>query len=120
MKRRSFCKLIAAAAAANAMPAVGQIESAVQPELPGGFNRYTRSYADFCALPPEKRVFYQVSGNKIVETKLDEVNWKPSIWNYAPVPSPIAGGLWNDVPEHAPLPNLAGDGPFQPDRKSVV
>src|ERR1035438_10205744 len=72
MKRRSFCKLIAAAAAANAMPAVGQIESAVQPELPGGFNRYTRSYADFCALPPEKRVFYQVSGNKIVETRSEE------------------------------------------------
>ena len=58
MERRSFCKLIAAAAAANAMPSFGQTEQATQPELPAGFNRYTRSYADFCALPPDKRVFY--------------------------------------------------------------
>ena len=120
MKRRIFCKLIAAAAAANAMPSFGQTEQAAQPELPAGFNRYTRSYADFCALPPDKRVFYKVSGDRIVETKLDEATWKPPIWTYNPAPSSIAGGLWDDVPVHAPLPDLAGDGPFQPNWDSLL
>ncbi len=41
--------------------------------LPGGFNQYTQDYAQFCALPPEKRVFYKVSDGKIVEERLDEV-----------------------------------------------
>ena len=52
MERRSFCKLITAAAAASAVPSFGQTEQAAQPEVPIGFNRLTRSYADFCALPP--------------------------------------------------------------------
>ncbi len=102
MERRSFCKLIAAAAAANAVPSFGQTEQASLPELPDGFNRLTRSYADFCALPPEKRVFYRGSGNRIVETRLDEATWKPSLWNYNPTPYRSAGP--------APARLAAGDG----------
>jgi hypothetical protein len=68
---------------------------AYQLELPTGFNRLTRSYADFCALPPDKRVFYKVNGDRIVETKLDEATWKPTIWTYNPAPSSIAGAMWS-------------------------
>ena len=35
-------------------------------------------------------------------------------WNYSPAPSQIAGGMWDDVPLASPIPNLAGDGPFNP------
>ena len=120
MERRSFCKLIAAAVAANAMPGLGQTQDSALPESTSGFNRLTRSYAEFCALPPEKRVFYKVSNTEIVETKLDEPTWEPSIWNYNPTASPAAGGLWDDVPVHAPVDGLAGDGPFQPNWDSLL
>ena len=117
MERRTFCKLIAAAAAAKIVPSLAQ---SAQPDLPPGFNHYSRSYADFCALPPDKRLFYQISGQSIVETKLDEANWQSSLWNYNPTPSSIAGGLWDDVPTHTSIPNLAGEGPFQPTWDSLL
>jgi len=88
--------------------------------MPSGFNRYNQDYAQFCALPPEKRVFYKVSGNKIVETTLGEATWQPPAWNYNPSPSPIAGGLWNDVPLNSPIPGLAGEGPYQPNWDSLL
>src|ERR1700742_1498261 len=79
MRRRNFCKYLAAAAVAKALPSWPQTASDSQ--LPQGFNRYTQSYAAFCALPPEKRAFYKVVNRKIVETKLDESTWQPSAWN---------------------------------------
>ena len=85
MHRRDFCKLLAIAAASETVPSYGQTAAESQPVLPGGFNRYTQDYAQFCALPPEKRVFYKVSGGKIVEERLDEATWQPSAWNYNPV-----------------------------------
>ena len=79
-----------------------------------------KDYAEFCALPPEKRVFYKVSDGKIVSTKLDESNWQQPAWNYSPAPSQIAGGMWDDVPLASPIPNLAGDGPFKPTWDSLL
>jgi alpha-L-fucosidase len=88
--------------------------------LPGGFNRYTQDYAQFCALPPDKRVFYKVSDGKIVEERLDEATWQPSAWNYNPVAQSVAGGLWDDVPLASPIPDLAGDGPSKPTWDSLL
>jgi alpha-L-fucosidase len=89
-------------------------------QLPQGFNRYTRSYAEFCALPPEKRLFYKVTDRKIVETKLDESAWQPPAWNYNPSPIQVSGGMWDDVPLESPIPNLAGGGPFKPTWESLL
>src|SRR5665213_274191 len=114
MQRRNFCKLLAIAAASKALLSPGQTTQEDIAAGPSGFNHYTRSYAVFCELPPEKRVYYKASGNRIVETRLDEATWQPPAWNYNPTPSSIAGGLWDDVPTHAPIPDLAGDGPYQP------
>jgi alpha-L-fucosidase len=114
MERRNFCKFLAMTAASAGIPSYAQSSSSDHPELPEGFNRYTQDYAAFCALPPEKRVFYKVSDGKIVPTKLDEANWQQPAWNYSPAPSRVAGGMWDDVPLESPIPNLAGDGPFKP------
>lgn len=78
MYRRDFCKLLAIAAASKTVPTYGQTAQENQPTLPGGFNQYTQDYSQFCALPPEKRVFYKLSDGKIVEERLDEVAWQPS------------------------------------------
>jgi hypothetical protein len=83
--RRDFCKLLAIAAASQTVPSNGQTAPESQPVSPGGFNRYTQDYAQFCALPPNKRVFYKVSDGKIVEERLDESAWQQSEWNYNPV-----------------------------------
>lgn len=82
--------------------------------MPSGFNQYTQDYAQFCELPPEKRVFYKVSDGKIVAEHLDEEAWQPSIGNYNPTAQSIAGGLWDNVPLQSPIADLAGDGPFKP------
>jgi alpha-L-fucosidase len=120
VQRRDFCKLLAVTAAAKALPSSAQSSSADQPEVPQGFNHLTQDYAEFCALPPEKRVFYKISEGKIVETKLDEANWQQPAWNYNPTPRDLAGGMWDDVPLQSPLPNLAGDGPFKPTWDSLL
>ena len=71
MHRRDFCKLLAIAAASKTVPSYGQAAPESQPGAAGGFNRYTQDYAQFCALPPDQRVFYEVSDGKIVEERLD-------------------------------------------------
>jgi len=98
MHRRDFCRLLAIAAASKTVSSYGQTALESQPGLPSGFNRYTQDYAQFCALPPEKRVFYKVSDGKIVEERLGESAWQQSAWNYNPVAQSVAGGLWDDVP----------------------
>jgi len=115
MQRRDFCKVMGAAALANAIPAIGETN-----DVPHGFNRYTQDYAEFCALPPEKRVFYCLRDGKIVEAKLDEAAWQPPAWDYNPKPLSLAGGMWDDVPLQSPLPNLAGDGPYKPTWDSLL
>ena len=99
MHRRDFCKLLAIAAASRTVYSQGQTAQENQSVLPNDFNRYTQNYAQFCALPPEKRVFYRVSDGKIVAERLDEATWQPSTWNFNPVAQSVAGGLWDDVPD---------------------
>jgi alpha-L-fucosidase len=118
--RRDFCRLLAIAAASKTVPFYGQTTQANEPALPNGFNRYTQDYAQFCALPPQKRVFYKVSDGKIVEESLDESAWQQPAWNYNPVAQSVAGGLWDDVPLTSPIPDLAGDGPFKPTWDSLL
>ena len=120
MQRRQFCKSIAMAAASTALPSYSRSSPAGQSGLPPGFNQYRQDYAAFCALPPEKRVFYKVADGKIVETKLDGSNWQQPAWNYNPSPLQVAGGTWDDVPLESPIPNLAGDGPFKPTWDSLL
>ncbi len=120
MHRREFCELMMLAAAAKALPAFGQESSEKLTALPGGFNRIVQDYGRFCALPPDKRIFYKVDNGKIVEEQLDESTWQPPVWNYSPVAQNVAGGLWDDVPLEAPIPNLAGEGPFKPTWDSLL
>lgn len=120
MQRRDFCKLLAATAASTALSSPADAQTIAQSELPEGFNHYSHDYAEFCALPPEKRVFYKVENGKIVETKLDESNWQQPAWNYNPTPLDVAGGMWDDVPLQSPIPNLAGAGPFKPTWDSLL
>ena len=120
MHRRELCKLLAIAAASETVQAYGQTSADSQLVLPSGFNRYAQDYGQFCALSPQKRVFYKVSHGKIVEERLTESTWQPTAWDYNPVAQSVAGGLWDDVPVASPIANLAGDGPFQPTWDSLL
>lgn len=111
MQRREFCRLVAAAAAAKAIPAVGQAADAAT--MPAGFNSLNHSYEEFCAKPASERSFYALVDEKIVETKLDEATWKPDEWGNPPE-LPIPGGSWDGVPMTTSVPGLNGDGPYQP------
>ena len=115
MQRREFCKLVAAAIAAGTIPAMGRESSS----SPSGFNQYKEDYAAFCAKSPGERVFYTVENGKIVETKLDEVAWRPSEWGKPPE-LPVPGGSWDGVPMNSPIPGLAGEGPYKPAWDSLL
>jgi alpha-L-fucosidase len=110
MRRREFCKLVAATAAVKAIRAVGQSTSAAQ--LPAGFNSLRHSYEEFCATPASERIFYALVDGKIVEMKLDEATWKPDEWGNPPE-LPVPGGSWDGVPMTAPISGLNGEGPYQ-------
>ena len=112
MERRDFCKLIAAAAAANAMHVSGQSDPPAAENLPAGFDTIHQSYEEFCATPVEQRVFYALVNGKIVEEKLDEASWKPTAWGDPPE-LPVPGGSWDGVPMNAPVAGLNGEGPYQ-------
>ena len=120
MQRRDFCKVLAMTAASKAIATIAQTSPISQSNLPEGFNRFTQDYADFCALPPDQRVFYKVSDGRIVEAKLDEATWQQPAWNYNPPPLQVAGGMWDDVPLESPIPNLSGNGPFKPTWDSLL
>jgi alpha-L-fucosidase len=113
MQRREFCKLIAAAAAATAVPAVAQTGEGAQSPADKGFDSVTEDYAKFCATPEEQRVFYALQGGKIVKEKLDVASWKPTEWGDAPT-LPGSGGSWDGVPMDSPIADLGGDGPYKP------
>ena len=119
MQRRDFCKFLASTAALKPIPGFGETAQDSRPGPPDGFNRYTMDYAQFCALPPEKRVFYRLSGDKIVEAKPDDAAGKPSAWG-EPSALPIPGGSWDGVPMESPIPNLAGEGPYKPTWDSLL
>jgi len=120
MQRREFCKFLAATAASTALSSLAQSSPNSRSDLPAGFNHFTQDYAEFCALPPEKRIFYKLSDGNIVPAKLDEAAWQPPQWNYNPSPSQVAGGMWDDVPLESPIPNLSGAGPFKPTWDSLL
>src|SRR6185437_2254262 len=118
MQRRDFCCLLAMTAASKAVPSFAQ--TSIDRGLSLGFNRYNQDYAEFCALSPEKRVFYKVTDGKIVEANLDESTWQPTAWNYNPTPLQLSGGMWDDVPLESSIPDLAGEGPFKPTWDSLI
>ena len=120
MRRRDFCKWMAMAAASEAISSAVAIPSIGQSESPTEFNHFTQSYAEFCALPPEKRKFFQIRGNSIVQIRLDESTWQPPAWDYNPAPTDIAGGMWNNVPVKSPIADLDGGGPFKPTWDSLL
>ena len=60
MQRREFCKLIAAAAAARAIPANGQSAAGTT----AGFNKLHQTYEEFCATPESERTFYVAGGRQ--------------------------------------------------------
>jgi alpha-L-fucosidase len=111
VQRREFCKLIAAAAAAEAAPAFGRHIDSTGP-LPASFHTLNRDYAEFCATPAQQRVFYTLIDGKITPVKLDDQTWKPSAWGKPPA-LPIPGGSWDGVPMDAPVSGLAGEGPYK-------
>jgi alpha-L-fucosidase len=119
MRRREFCKLIAAAAAANSLPVGAQTSAAEQSPAFHDLNTLTRDYAEFCRTPPGERQFYAFENGNFVKESLDEKDWKPTAWGDPPA-LPIAGGSWDGVPMESPLPNLAGDGPFKPTWDSLL
>ncbi len=119
MQRRDFCRLLAIAAAARAVPSIGQTTQQNASELPPGFGEYTQDYARFCALPSNKRVFYKLANGKIVRENLDESTWKAASWGSPPA-LPVSGGSWDGVPMESPIPNLAGNGPFKPTWDSLL
>ncbi len=113
MQRREFCKLIAAAAAAGAIPANGQ--SAAGPTA--GFNKLHQTYEEFCATPESERIFYSLVDGKIVEKKLNTADWSATAWGEPPE---LPGGSWDGVPMQAPIEGLNGDGPYQANWDSLL
>lgn len=112
MHRREFCKLLAGAATAAALPTLGQSVNAA-PMGAGGFDRYTETFPEFCATPANQRVFYALRGKSIVREKLHNTGWRPTGWGNPPA-LPVPGGSHDGVPMESPIPNLAGDGPYEP------
>lgn len=113
MQRRQFCQLIAAAAAARALPARGESGTHLLP----GFNTLHQTYAEFCSTPENLRTFYSLVNGKIVETKLDNTTWELTEWRDPPE---LPGGSWDGVPMQAPIEGLSGDGPFQASWESLI
>ncbi len=119
MQRRDFCKLLAASAASSALPVWAQTAAANQAGAAGEPGQSNLDYAQFCALPPEKRIFHQVSNGAIVQASLDNASWKPTAWGKPPA-LPIPGGSWDGVPMESPVPGLSGEGPYAPTWDSVL
>jgi alpha-L-fucosidase len=139
MRRREFCKLVAAAAAGTAVAgsagaselkneagssatATSEGVAAAQSSdaAAAGFGAVTQSYAEFCGMPASERVFYALEDGKVISEKLNESDWKPTGW-IQPPDLPIPGGSWDGVPLDSPVTeNLAGEGPFKPTWDSLL
>ena len=134
MRRRDFCKLIAATAATAAAPAVAETVKATEQSVvgtsattvaepntaePGGFDALTEDYAAFCATPADRRVFYTLQNGKLMTEKLDEKTWQPAAWGEPPR-LPIPGGSWDGVSMNSPIADLSGDGPYKPTWDSLL
>jgi alpha-L-fucosidase len=134
LKRREFCKLVAAAATVFATPAIGeqsqesleQTGDAVQSPVFKAFDSpvQARDYAEFCATPANERQFYAFRDGHFIEEKLDEKTWESGDFHGNVVEAatlPIPGGSWDGVPMISPLSsNLAGEGPYKPTWDSLL
>ena len=116
MIRRNFCKLLAGGAVGAALPV--NFGSALARGSAAGFGKYMQDYAKFCTTPAAQRVFYALKDGRIVPEKLGKSQWKPAGWG-EPGMLPVPGGSWDGVPMEAPIPELAGDGPYQPTWESL-
>ena len=119
MRRRDFCRLMAAAAAMRALPMRAQAGDASQTPVFEQFNRYTEDYAKFCATPAGERPFYALENGKFVKESLDEKTWAPAGWG-EPATLPIPGGSWDGVPMDSPIAGLGGEGPYKPTWDSLL
>ena len=119
MQRREFCKLVAAVAASTAVPVAAQSGDAPQPAESNAFDTLTGDYAEFCATPADRRVFYAPRGGGIAREKLIEKDWKPTEWGDAPELH-VPGGSWDGVPMNSPISGLSGAGPYQPTWDSLL
>ena len=134
MKRREFCRLVAAAAATIAAPAIGA-EAQQSSERTGdtaqspafkAFDSPTevRDYAEFCATPANERQFYAFENGRFIEEKLDEKAWEFGDFQGNVVEAatlPIPGGSWDGVPMNSPhSSNLSGEGPYKPTWDSLL
>lgn len=120
MERRAFCRLAALAAVSRVFATAGEPVDGAQAALQQFPDAAALDYGQFCALPPEKRVFYRISGNRIVRTALNDSSWHVTPDNFTMPSGPIGGGLWDGVPLQAPIPGSAGVGPFQPTWDSLL
>jgi alpha-L-fucosidase len=119
MRRRDFCKLVAAAAAAKTLPLVAQAGQAEQSPAFHDFNSSSADYAKFCATPAEQRHFYALENGQFIKEGLDDKGWKPTAWGEPPT-LPIPGGSWDGVPMESPIPGLGGEGPYKPTWDSLL
>jgi alpha-L-fucosidase len=134
MKRREFCRLVAAAASAIAAPAIGaeaqqsseQTDDTAQSSAFKAFDSPTqvRDYAEFCATPANERQFYAFENGRFIEEKLEEKTWEFGDFQGNVVEAatlPIPGGSWDGVPMNSPHTlNLAGEGPYRPTWDSLL
>ena len=106
MYRRDFCKILGAAAGAMAAgkswPRWHPIDANDVESL---------DYARFCAFPEAERTFSAVAAGQIVTKKLDPATWQPAPFNLLGKASGIPDS-WDGVPMQAPVPGLAGKGPY--------
>ncbi len=130
MRRRKFFHLLGGLAAQSAFlpgssaSALGSLPSSTPPtagvgSVASGFDRYTEDYAQFCATPESARVFYALRNGRIVAERLNDQDWKPTGWGSPPA-LPVPGGSHDGVPMVSPIPDLAGDGPYQPTWDSLL
>lgn len=144
MQRREFCKLIAATTAAIAAPVTTVAEAQTAPAAQGppvakssdeaaaanitqeaaspvyqSFDTLTEDYAAFCAKPAAQRRFYEYHDGRVIEVKLDDRTWDMA-FRGRPIELPAASGMWYGVPMKSPVPNLGGEGPYQPTWDSLL
>jgi alpha-L-fucosidase len=69
-------------------------------------------------------VFYELQNGQFIKEHLDDAAWQVSPNSESgpkmPPSLPVPGGSWNGVPMIAPIPGLAGNGPYQPTWDSLL
>jgi alpha-L-fucosidase len=127
MERRKFFRILGGVAAGSAMGSwsggkeLSAHSSAAVPaqDVAKRFDYDTEDYAQFCATPADKRVFYTLRNGRIVSEKLNNQGWKPTVWGESPA-LPLPGGSHDGVPMNSPIPGLAGEGPYKPAWDSLL